>query len=86
MSMNERTRLERLAVRRHRAGTTWPDFWDQHRLAVLALFPRDHYAYHRLARRLLALLVSGDTDGQQPIDAGYGRPLDFEIEAIEATR
>jgi hypothetical protein len=30
----------------------------------------------------MSLLASGDLDGLTPIDSGYGRPLEHELEAV----
>jgi hypothetical protein len=84
--MKQLSRLERLAVAAHQAGTTWPDFWRQHGHDVAAVHPDDYFARGRLVHRLIGLVASGDTDGQRPVDAGYGRPFDFELEALEAAR
>jgi hypothetical protein len=43
--------------------------------------PSDYLARGRLIHKLVGLVASGDLDGQRPVDAGYGRPLDFEPEA-----
>lgn len=83
--MMTRERLERLAIEAHEAGTTWVEFWPTVAGAVAASGPNDYFARGRLVHRLVGLVAAGDLDGR-PIDSGYGRPLDFELEAIEATR
>ena len=77
--------FERRAVAAHAAGATWPEFWPTVAGDVAAAEP-DYYDRGRLVHRLIGLVASGDTDGQRPVDAGYGRPFDFELEALEAAR
>ena len=81
-----RQALERLAVEAHHRGDTWNQFWPGVAAAVGQAEPWDNAAYRRLVHRLVGLVASGDVDGQRPVDGGYGRPLDFELEAIEAAR
>jgi hypothetical protein len=71
--------LERLALAAHAAGKTWAEFWQQHGADVAAAEPWDRRRYHRLVRRLLALVVSGDTDGQEPVGDGWPRPCPWEL-------
>jgi hypothetical protein len=61
--MNERTRLERLAIQAHHRGDDWAEFWEQHRHTVGTFEPWDRDAYHRLVRRLSYLVTCGDCDG-----------------------
>ncbi len=77
--------LETAAIRAHQAGTMWPQFWPTVAADVAAM-ELDYCARGKLLHRLVGLVASGDVDGQRPVDAGYGRPLDFELEAIEAAR
>jgi hypothetical protein len=76
--------LERRALAANKAGIGWSDFWPQVSADVAAV--TDYYARGRLVHRLVAIVASGDTDGQRPVDGGYSRPFDFELEQIEATR
>ncbi|MGA2069371.1 MAG: hypothetical protein ABSG86_30755 [Thermoguttaceae bacterium] len=65
MTMNRA--LEAAAQAAHAAGKTWAEFWQQHGADVAVAEPWDRRRYHRLVGRLLALVVSGDTDGQEPV-------------------
>ncbi len=78
-----REQIEQVAIEAHRRGLVWQDFWPTVAGDVTAVFP-DYYDRGRFIHRLVGLLASGDVDGQEPIDAGYGRPFDFELEALEA--
>ena len=79
--MTKETRaLERAAVAAHQAGTTWGTFWRQYGPHVIALEPHDRRRFHRLRQRLLGLVVSGDVDGSLPIDTGWERPCQWEID------
>lgn len=80
--MRKLRRLEKAAVEAHQAGTRWSTFWEQHRHEVGTLEPYDRRAYHRLVRRLSYLVSCGDLDGAEPIDGGYARPFDFELDGI----
>jgi hypothetical protein len=77
--------LERRAVAVHKAGTTWGTFWRQYGPHVIALEPHDRRRFHRLRQRLLGLLVSGDTDGQEPVGDGWPRPCPWELDNVGAT-
>lgn len=59
--------LETAAIRGHRAGTRWADFYAAHREAIehMRLFDRD--GTRRLLRRLTYLLTCGDVDGFKPV-------------------
>ena len=59
--------LERLALDAHQLNWTWDQFWQAHADAILQAAPWNRGRYHRLVNRLLSLVVSGDTDGQQPV-------------------
>ena len=61
--MNERTRLERAAIRAHTAGMTWAEFWETHRHTVGQIEPHDRRRFYRLVRRLTALVAAGDAAG-----------------------
>ena len=65
--MNAIQQLERGAVEAHRRGETWATFWQMHGDAVIAVEPWNRQRFRQLANRLLALVASGDTDGQRPI-------------------
>ena len=65
--MNERTKLERLALDAHRDGWTWHQFWREHGEAMKKAEPVNRRAYHRLADHLLALVVSGHVIGHTPV-------------------
>jgi len=65
--MNATKHLERRALDAHRAGDTWAEFWHQHGGTVANAEPYHRNAYHALVRRLLALVVSGDDCGMEPI-------------------
>ena len=66
--MNRLTKLEQLAIRAHRASTSWSEFWEIHRHTVGMLEPHDRRAYHRVVRRLSHLVTCGDLDGERPLD------------------
>jgi hypothetical protein len=80
-----RQALERAALAAHADGMTWAEWFPTVAAEVSQAEP-DYYTRGKLIHKLVGLVVSGDTDGQRPIDGGYGRPLDFELEAIEAAR
>lgn len=54
--------LERAALAAHRDGIGWSAFWQQHHAAIVSCEPIDRMAYHRLVRRLTAILVSGTAE------------------------
>jgi len=62
--------LELLAADCHRVGSTWAEFWREHGDRVRRAEPYDARRFHRLVRRLLALVASGDTDGLTIFDEG----------------
>lgn len=74
--MNERTRLERIALDAHRRGLSWSEYWPTVALDVAQAEPHDRAAYRRLVRRLSHLLTCGDLDGATPISTGtlWGEP------------
>jgi len=76
--------LERQAVRAHAAGLRWSEFWPTVAAQVAQVEPHDRRRYHRLVGRLLALLVSGDTNGAEPAGDGWPRPCPWELDAIPA--
>ena len=59
-------RLEKAAIDAHAAGVGWSRFWTEHAHAIQAAEP-DPVRRCRLVGRLMALLVSGDTEGQRPV-------------------
>ena len=71
--MNQSRQLEHAALAAHAAGTAWGDYWQEHQDAIREVQPHDRLAYRRLVRRLLALLVSGDVDGMEPVAPAYRR-------------
>lgn len=46
--------------------------------------PWNRGRYHRLVRRLVGLVASGDTDGAEPAGDGWPRPAPWEIDNTEA--
>ena len=81
--MNRRE-LEQAARAGHARGQGWLDFHEQHGEHIKAIEPVDRLAYHRLANRLLSVLVSGTTSGMYPPgddDAEPWRDDDFDHEA-----
>ncbi|MGO9109669.1 MAG: hypothetical protein ACLP9L_10585 [Thermoguttaceae bacterium] len=76
--------LERLAIDAHCRGDTWADLWPTVATNVAKAEPWDARRYHRLVRCLLGLVVSGDTDGQQPAGDGWPRPCAWELDDLTA--
>jgi len=77
--------LERAAINAHRQGTTWRAFWREHVEDIRRAEPYDSQKYHRLVKRLLALVTSGDTDGMHPVgtppwELVPGQMMLFEVE------
>ncbi len=58
--------LERAAIKAHKVGQDWETFWQRHEADIRNAQPWNRQAYHKLVRRLLGLVVSGDLDGQHP--------------------
>ena len=75
-------RLEEAALDAPRSGEPWADFHRRHSVEMNRAEPIDHRAYHRLVCRLMALVVSGDTDGQTAVgdDDAMPRLLDEQQE------
>lgn len=69
MSTKAERHLERAAIAAHHAGHTWDDFWEVHGADVCRAEPYSRQRFQRLIRRLLGLVVSGDTNGQ-PVSVG----------------
>jgi hypothetical protein len=78
--MSTAKHLEREAIRAHAAGEPWATFWPTVAAQVAQAEPIDRSAYHRLVRRLVALLAAGDLDGAQPAGDGWPRPMPWEID------
>jgi len=70
--------LERLALDAHRRGGSWTEFWQEHADATRQAEPYNAGRYHRLVNRLLAIVVSGDCDGQQPIGDDEAMPWELD--------
>jgi hypothetical protein len=86
--MNAIQQLERRALDAYRAGQTWAQFWAEHAGAIGRAEPYDARRYHRLVRRLLALIVAGNEDGAEPMGDGLqpwerddARPSDTQTTA-----
>lgn len=87
------TELEQLAIAFHAAGRSWAEFWRSHAADVDSLFkpastpwgPASK-ARRRFVDRLARLVAAGNVDGSRPPEAGYARPLDCELEAIEGAQ
>jgi hypothetical protein len=69
MSTKAERHLERAALDCHRRGDTWTDFWAEHGTTICNAEPHSRQRFQRLIRRLLGLVVSGDTNGQ-PVSVG----------------
>jgi hypothetical protein len=65
--MNAVRTLERAALACHARGVGWSDFWQAHSKQVRQVEPYDALAYHRLVRKLLHLLTTGEASGQEPV-------------------
>ena len=61
--MNRRE-LERIAIDANRCGLSWSEFWPTVAANVAAL-KLDYFARGQLVHRLVALVASGDADGQR---------------------
>lgn len=88
--MNAIETLEHEAIQAHARGDTWRQFHANHGPAILKVEPCDHRRHHRMLRRLMALVVSGDCDGLDPIgdaiqpweqDAEQQSPHDTQTQA-----
>jgi hypothetical protein len=85
------TQLESAALEAHQQGLCWCEFWQQHGHAVKAAEPFSRDKLRRLCDRLLKLLLSGDTDGHEPVgsdpepwltdDAEQSKPSDTATRA-----
>jgi hypothetical protein len=74
--MSDTKQLERHAVEAHRNSESWTTFWRQHGGEVRRAEPFDRQRFNRLTSKLLALVVSGDSNGLRGIDTA----LDFDNE------
>jgi hypothetical protein len=72
--------LEQQAIRAHACGTRWADWWPTVAADVAQAEPHDRHRFHRLRQHLLGLVISGDTDGQEPVAATRGQPEPWEID------
>ena len=87
MSTKTERQLERAALNCHRRGLSWGDFWQEHGPAVCRAEPRNRQRFALLVRRLLALLMSGDTAGQQAIAAAeMDHPAERTVAGTPRTR
>jgi hypothetical protein len=68
--MNAIRTLERSALAAFRRGIGWAEFWERHAEQVRECEPFNRQRFKRLYDRLLALVTSGDSAGQYPIDDG----------------
>jgi hypothetical protein len=65
--MNQIKALERLAINAFRRCLRWSEYWQAHGDEVKQCEPFNARRFKRLYDRLLHLLTSGDTNGQQSI-------------------
>jgi len=77
MSMTTK-QLEAAAVAAHTEGTDWTAFWDRYRHAIALCEPFDRGRFHRLVRRLTALVAAGNLDGAEPVAAAWELDEDQE--------
>lgn len=80
MSTQAERQLETAALDGHRRGLSWGDFWTDHGAEVCAAEPHDRRKFHKLVRRLLALVASGNTDGRHPVAVGELWGEDWEAD------
>jgi len=73
--------LEQAALAAHRSGQRWADFWPTVAFDVRRAEPINVQRYHRLVRRLLALVTAGDVDGLTAI--GDAEPTPWEVDDAE---
>lgn len=59
------SQLEKAAVKAHRCGQTFAQYWEQYQEAIRTVGPRDRF--NSLYRKLLCLVVAGDSDGSEPL-------------------
>ena len=80
--MSKPTPLEQAAVSAHQAGDDWSTFWNRHAADVARAEPHDARQYHRLVRRLIGLVASGDVDGAEPVPNGWSEPMPWELDDL----
>jgi len=68
--------LDSAALSAHHRGIRSADSWTEHGAGARTAEPWNAGRYRPLVPRLLALVVSGDTDGQQPVDDALPRLAD----------
>jgi hypothetical protein len=75
--------LERRAVEAHQQGKRWLAFYQEARDELEAI-PAG-LERQAVIRRLLALLVAGNTAGMEPPGDGWPRPATWELAGVELT-
>ena len=80
MATKTERQLEAAAVQAHGRGDDWNTYWRQHGQHVATVAAHDRRRFHALVRRLTALVAAGDLDGAVPLQDGYGRPMDWELD------
>jgi hypothetical protein len=73
-SMNQIKTLEKAAIKAFRSGQSWDAYWQQHGADVRQIEPYNTRNFGRLYRRLMHMVLCGDTDGMTPIDDGATMP------------
>jgi hypothetical protein len=76
--------LERLARDAHVHGIDWSEYWERHAEQVRKAEPWNRRRFKRLYDRLLSLVTSGDTDGQQAV--GDDNTMPWEVIANNISR
>jgi hypothetical protein len=66
--------LERNAIQAHHRDESWSMFWANHGDAIRRAEPWNRSRFNALMRRLLSLVVSGDSDGLEPVGDDDGLP------------
>ena len=64
--MNTIRALEEAALVAHGSGVPWRTFHRQHNIEINSVEPFDPHRHHELLVKLMALVVSGDTEGMEP--------------------
>ena len=70
--------LERAAIAAHKSGLGWDQFWQTHGDEARAV-TYDRRKFHRLFRRLLHLVTSGDDAGQFAV-GDPDAPMPWEVD------
>ncbi len=65
--MSTTQQIERAALRAHRRGACWAEFWSNYGHQTKAAEPYDRAKFNRLVARLLSLVTSGDTANTEPL-------------------